>query len=720
MQRLHSLIVLVLILSFSPNQSQAAKNLPTVCKKFLGALLPYAKRTAVTDNFHGNKVLDPYRWLEGDYRSTPVRKWIRKENEFTQKYLANRPIHKEFKERLTELFNYDSQSAPSKRGDRYFIYKHKALANQSVLYTMKNLGDEPQVLLDPNAYAKDGTVALSGTSLSRNGKLLAYALSTAGSDYVNWGVRDIETGVELPDQIKDIKFSSLSWSADDRGFYYSRFTEKTKSGVLFSSKVFFHILGTPESSDKVVYEDLTDKNWGFGAWEIKSGNYLFVSGSKTTDKKNTIHAKDLRAGANAPFKPLFNAFDAAYHVLKVDGTRIWVSTTKDASKGKIISTEINDTDPSKWKDIIPEPGYGEVIEDISILNNQFVITYLKDSQSVVRVYDLEGKFIRNIELPGLGTVSGFNGEDEDTKTFYTFTSFTSPAVIYRYDMLTNKSEVYFKPNIPADFSNYETKQIFYKSKDGTQVPMFVVHKKDLVLDGTNPTYLYGYGGFNISLTSSFSASVFAWLEKGGVYAMPNLRGGGEYGESWHAQGMLEKKQNVFDDFIAAAHWLIDNKYTSSERLAIGGGSNGGLLVGAVMVQEPDLFKVAIPAVGVLDMYRYQQFTAGRYWTGEYGVATNPDHFKFLSKYSPLHNIQKGEKYPATMVMTGDHDDRVVPGHSFKFVAALQNAQKGKNPVLIHIQTKAGHGAGKPLSKTIEEIADKWTFVLSNMGLAPKK
>ncbi|MBD2460452.1 S9 family peptidase [Oscillatoria sp. FACHB-1407] len=663
------------------------------------------------DDYHGTVVADPYRWLE-DPDSDESKAWIEAQNQVTFGYLNSLPGRDRLKQRLTELWDYEKYGTPFKQGDRYFYFKNDGLQNQSVLYTLPNLEAEPTVLLDPNTLSEDGTVALSGLAISENGNLLAYGISRSGSDWVEWNVREIETGTDLPDHIQWVKFSGASWTHDHQGFFYSRYDEPNADTKLedinYFQKLYYHRLGTPQSEDVLVYERPDEKEWMFGAGVTEDGRYLIIDVRRGTDPRNLVFWKDL-SQPDAPVVELINTFEADYSLIGSEGTTFWFRTDLDAPRGRVIAIDIANPDRANWREVIPQAE--ETLEGISLLNHQLVAQYLKDAHAQVKIFDLNGGFVREVALPGLGSVGGFGGKPEDTETFYSFTSFTTPTTIYRYDLETGESTLFRQPQVPFNPDDYESKQVFYHSKDGTRVPMFITHKRGLTLDGNNPTYLYGYGGFNISLTPSFSPSSLVWLEMGGVFAIPNLRGGGEYGEEWHQAGTKLNKQNVFDDFIAAAEWLIANGYTSPQKLAIAGGSNGGLLVGACMTQRPDLFAAALPAVGVLDMLRFHKFTIGWAWCSDYGSPENPEEFKALYAYSPLHNLKSGTHYPATLITTADHDDRVVPAHSFKFAAALQAVHQGEKPVLIRIETKAGHGAGKPTAKLIEENADKWAFLV---------
>jgi prolyl oligopeptidase len=677
---------------------------------------PVSKTIPQVDTYHGTKVADPYRWLE-DPDAADTKAWVEAQNKVTFDYLKAIPQRQEIQTRLTKLWNYEKYGMPFKRGARYFYYKNDGLQNQSVLYTLTKLDGKPQVLLDPNTLSKDGTVALSGISISDDGEHLAYGLSKSGSDWQSWQVREIATGKELSDKIEWVKFSGAAWTKDNLGFFYSRYdapAEKTKlEDVNYFQKLYYHRLGTPQSADKLVYDRPDQKEWGFNGNVTEDGKYLIISVWQGTDRRNLLFYKDLTR-KDAKVVELVNQFEAGFSVVDSDNNTFWVTTDLDAPRTRLMAIDITKPDRSHWREIIPQAT--ETLEGVNVLNNQFVATYLKDARSQVKIFDLTGKFIKEIALPGIGSAGGFDGKRSDNDTFYSFTGYTHPTTIYRYNLGTGESSIFRQPQVQFDSSLYETKQVFYPSKDGTKVPMFITHKRGLKLDGHNPTLLYGYGGFNVSLTPAFSVSSTVWLEMGGVYAVANLRGGGEYGEEWHAAGMKSHKQTVFDDFIAAAEWLISEKYTSPEKLAIEGGSNGGLLVGACMVQRPDLFAAALPAVGVLDMLRFQKFTIGWAWMPEYGSPDVAEDFKTLYAYSPLHNLKPGTRYPTTMITTGDHDDRVVPAHSFKFAAALQAAHKGDNPVLIRIETKAGHGAGKPTAKIIEEAADKWAFLVKALGV----
>ena len=675
---------------------------------------PVAKKVDQIDDYHGVKVADPYRWLE-NLDSAETRAWVEAENKLTFDFLNAIPVRAQIKERLTKLWNYEKFGVPFKEGDRYFYSRNSGLQNQSVLYTVNALDAAPKEVLDPNTLSSDGTVAVSGMQVSRDGKLLAYSLSASGSDWQEWKVRDVESGKDLSDDLQWVKFSSVSWTKDGSGFFYSRYDQPDSDSLKqtnYFQKVYFHKIGASQADDILVYERPDQKDWLFGGSVTEDGRYLLITIFQGTDTRNRVYYKDLTA-KDGPVIKLLDEFDAAYSFVGNDETKFWFQTDSKSPRGKIVEIDVTKAQRSNWKELIPETK--EALQTVSLVNHQFVLNYLKDAYTQVRVFDTTGKFVREVEFPGIGSAEGFGGKSTDKETFYSFTGFTTPTTIYRYDLTTGKSSVFREPKVEFNPADFETKQVFFKSKDGTRVPMFITHKKGIKLDGNNSTYLYGYGGFNISLTPAFSVGNLVWMEMGGVYAQPNLRGGGEYGEDWHQGGMKSKKQNVFDDFIGAAEWLISNKYTSTKKLAIGGGSNGGLLVGAVLTQRPELFGAALPAVGVMDMLRFQEFTIGWAWVSDYGSSADPAEFKTLYAYSPLHNIKAGTAYPPTMITTADHDDRVWPGHSFKFAAALQAAQAGPAPILIRIETKAGHGAGKPTTKIIEEIADRWAFLDRTIG-----
>ncbi|PWT92740.1 MAG: S9 family peptidase [Blastocatellia bacterium] len=676
---------------------------------------PAARKSEQVDDYHGVKVADPYRWLE-DLDSGETRNWVEAENKLTFDYLEGIPARTKIKERLTKLWDYEKFGVPFKEGQRYFYTRNSGLQNQSVLYTVTSLSAEPKLLLDPNTLSSDGTVAVSGMSASHDGKLLAYSLSASGSDWQEWKVRDVETSQDLSDDLKWAKFSDASWSKDNKGFYYERYDEPKSDSLKetnYFQKLYYHKLGTPQADDVLVYERPDQKDWMFSSYVTEDGRYLIITISQGTDVKNRVYYKDLNS-PNSEVVKMLDGFDASYSFVGNDGGRFWFRTDLEAPRGKLIEIDTATPARNNWKVLVPETR--DTIQSVTLVNHQFILNYLHDAYTQVKVFDQSGKFLRDIQFPGIGSADGFSGHADDKETFYSFTGFTTPTTIYRYDLVSGNTEIFRQPKVDFNPRDFETKQVFYSSKDGTKVPMFITYKKGLKLDGNNPTYLYGYGGFSVSLTPGFSVGLVVWMEMGGVFAQPNLRGGAEYGEEWHQAGYKLKKQNVFDDFIYAAQWLIANKYTSTPKLAIGGGSNGGLLVGAVLTQRPDLFGAALPAVGVMDMLRFQEFTIGWAWVSDYGSSKNAEDFKNLYAYSPLHNIKPGASYPPTLITTADHDDRVWPGHSFKFAATLQAAQAGSAPILIRIETKAGHGAGKPTSKVIEESADRWGFLVKTLNM----
>ena len=679
---------------------------------------PDAKRVDTVDVYFGHKVPDPYRWLEDD-NSEETKKWVIAENKVTDKYLRRIPFRNKIEKRLKQIWNYEKRSAPWKDGGLYFFSKNDGLQNQSVYYMMKTPDSKPEVIIDPNKLSKDGTVALSAFSVSDDGKYLGYGISRGGSDWQEFYIKDIETKKDLKESLKWIKFSGIAWYKD--GFFYSRYPEPAKGDELkaanLNAKIYYHKVGTPQSEDELIYEDKEHPGWGFGAQVTDDNEYLIIYVTESTSG-NALYYKRLGV-KNSPIVKIVDNFDNDYSVIDHLNGKFIVRTNNEAPKYKLISIDVEDHDFKHWKDIIPESDK-DVLMSVSIMDNKIITNYQHDAHSQVMVFDINGSYLHDVKLPGLGTVSGFSAEKNDTITFYSFSSYTYPNVIYKYSLKNNTSELYYKTNIDFNIDDYETKQVFYKSKDGTLIPMFIVHKKGLKLNGKNPAWLYGYGGFNISLTPRFDVRRLVWLENGGVFAVANLRGGGEYGEIWHRAGTKMNKQNVFDDFIYAAKYLISNNYTNPDKLVIQGGSNGGLLIGAVVNQRPDLFRVAFPAVGVMDMLRYQNFTIGRYWAADYGTSADSEEmFKYLLNYSPLHNIKPDVNYPAIMVTTADHDDRVVPAHSFKYIATLQHTYKGKNPVLIRIETDAGHGAGKSITKSIEEWADLYAFAFYQLGMTPE-
>jgi prolyl oligopeptidase len=675
---------------------------------------PTARTVEQADDYFGTTVGDPYRWME-DVDSAELKTWVDAENELTQAYLSQVPSRETMQKRLMELINFERYTAPVRRGTRYFFSHNSGLQNQNVIYWQEGLEGEPKVLLDPNTFSADGTVAISGMSVTDDGSLAAYSIADAGSDWVKWHVRDVTTGNDLPDIVEWSKFSGAAWLKDGSGFFYEGYdapeAEALKAANYFH-KVFFHKLGTPQSEDKLIFDRPDDKELNLGAHVTDDGRYLVLYQSKGTSPNNEIAVKDLQQPDSAILR-LIETADATYAPINNDGTLFWLLTTLDAPNGKVISIDLNHPEREHWKTVIPESK--NKLSDISIIDNTFIANYLADAQSLIELRRLDGQLIERLKLPAIGTAYGFGGLREDTETFYQFTNFTTPGTIHRLNMKTRQSTLFRQPKLLFDPALYETTQIFFTSKDGTRVPMFLSHKKGLVLDGSAATLLYAYGGFNVPLMPEFSSAHVMWMEMGGIYAQPSLRGGGEYGEAWHEAGTRLKKQNVFDDFIAAAEWLVANKYTSAAKLAISGGSNGGMLVAACELQRPDLFGAVIAQVGVMDMLRFDKFTIGWAWKEEYGSPSeNAEEFAAIFKYSPLHNIRNGIEYPATLIMTGDHDDRVYPAHSFKYTAALQAAQTGSNPILIRVETRAGHGAGMPLSKRIEATVDQYAFLVKEL------
>jgi len=684
------------------------------CDQPVSIKYPETKKVDVTDDYHGTIIADPYRWLEDD-KSEETAAWVEAQNKVTFEYLEQIPFREDIKNRLTQIWDYPKYSVTFKKGDRYFYFKNDGMQNQSVLYVQESLEDTARVLLDPNLLSEDGTVALSGYDVSRDGKYLAYGISRGGSDWNEIYILEIESGKNLDDHLMWIKFSGIAWHED--GFYYSRYDEPTGSELSGKNeyhKVFYHKTGTPQTEDILIYENKEFPLRNYAAGVTDDEKFLIIYETESTSG-NAMYIKDLTK-QESQFEAIVNGFDHDFTVVDDYDGKLLVRTNYEAPKYQLIQIDPTQKEQSNWKTILPEQE--NVLENVTLVGGKIVAEYMKDAYSQAFIYDMTGTQTGSLDLPGIGTLAGFSGKKDENIAFYGFTSFTFPTTIYKYDIEKNESVVYRNPELDFDPTAYETKQVFYESKDGTKVPMFIVHKKGIALNGNNPTLLYGYGGFNISLTPGFSVTRLILLEQGGIFAMPNLRGGGEYGKEWHEAGTKERKQNVFDDFIAAAEYLIENKYTSPDYLAVQGGSNGGLLVGAVMTQRPDLFQVALPAVGVLDMLRYHLFTIGWAWATDYGKSDVPEEFEYLIKYSPLHNLKTGTCYPATLVTTADHDDRVVPAHSFKFIASLQQHQGCSNPTLIRIETKAGHGAGKPTSKVIEEYADVYAFMFYNMGFKP--
>ena len=670
---------------------------------------PLTAKVDQVDDYHGTQVPDPYRWLEDTY-SPETNAWIEAQNKLTFTFLEAVPERGKIQARLTELWDYPKASAPFQRSGRYFQFRNTGLQNQDVLYVQESLDGEGRVLIDPNGLSTDGTVALTSWEVSDDGCWLAYATSASGSDWMTWRVRDVNTGLDLPDLIEWSKFSGASWLPDQSGFYYSRY-DAPESGKEFEStnyyqKLFFHRLGQPQTSDELVYQRPDHKEWGFYGSVSEDGRYLIIYVSEGTEVSNRLFYRDLQAGDTVV--ELIPEMEAEYVFVGNDGPVFFLRTNLDAPRGRLIAVDTSQPAKKNWCTLIPQTS--DTLEAVTMVNHQFICLYLLDAHHVLKRFERDGSFLGEIGLPMAGSLVTLHGRREDKELFYAFQSFVCPPTIYRYDFGTDTSQVRFKPPIQFDFSPYITQQVFATSKDGTRVPMFLVHRQGLPA-APQPTLLYGYGGFNISMTPSFSISRLAWLEMGGVYAWAVLRGGGEYGEEWHQAGMKARKQNVFDDFFACAEYLVAEGITSPVKLAIQGGSNGGLLVGACMTQRPDLFGAALPAVGVMDMLRFHKFTIGWAWVSDYGSSDDPDEFRYLYAYSPLHTLRPGKRYPATLITTADHDDRVVPGHSFKFAAALQAAQAGEAPALIRIQTKAGHGMGKPTGIIIQEQADIWAFLV---------
>ena len=674
---------------------------------------PVTKKVDTVTNYFGTEVKDPYRWLEDD-RSKETEEWVKAENQVTFDYLAKIPYRKELNNRLTELWNYEKLGAPFTEGGHDYFYKNDGLQNQYVIYRKMGEAGKPEVFLDPNKFSKDGTTSLGGLSFSEDGKLAAYSISEGGSDWRKVILMDTETKKVIEDTLMDVKFSGISWKGNE-GFYYSSY-EKPEGSELSAKtdqhRLFYHKLGTKQSEDKLVFGGTdAQKHRYVGGYVTEDNNYLFISARNSTSG-GKLFMMDLNK-SNPAVVTLIGNEDTDSYVIENEGSKLFIVTNLDAPNQKIVTVDASNPSSENWKDFIPET---KNVLTPSTGGGYFFTEYMVDAVSKVKQYDYNGKLVREVELPGVGSVGGFSTKKDKETLYYSFTNYVTPGSIYKYNIEKGTSELYNKPTIDFNPEDYESKQVFFTSKDGTKVPMIITHKKGIELNGKNPTILYGYGGFNISLTPSFSIANAVWMEQGGVYAVPNLRGGGEYGKEWHDAGTKLKKQNVFDDFIAAAEYLIKEKYTSSDYLAIRGGSNGGLLVGATMTQRPELMKVALPAVGVMDMLRYHTFTAGAGWAYDYGTSEDDkEMFDYLYGYSPVQNVKKGVKYPATMVTTGDHDDRVVPAHSFKFAAELQEKQAGNNPVLIRIETKAGHGAGKPTAMIIDEYADIFSFTLFNMG-----
>ena len=685
-------------------------------EKDMALTYPETKKVDTVNTYFGTEVKDPYRWLEDD-RSEETEAWVKAENEVTFDYLSKIPYRDTLKNRLSALWNYEKVGAPYKEGDYTYFSKNDGLQNQYVIYRYKT-GEDPataSVFLDPNQFSEDGTTSLGGMSFSEDGKTLAYSISEGGSDWRKVMLMNVETKEIVEDTLVDVKFSGMSWKGNE-GFYYSSY-DKPKGSELSAKtdqhKLFYHQLGTPQKEDQLIYGGTPEEKHRYVGGSVTEDNRYLIIRASTSTSGNKLFLKDL-SQPNSELVTIIGNTDTDTYVIENKGSKLFLVTNKNAPNKKIVSVDATQPQPENWVDFIPET---EHVLSPSTGGGYFFAEYMEDAVSAVKQYDYEGNLVREVQLPGLGSIGGFGTKKEEKELYFSFTNYVTPGSIYKYDIEAGTSELFRQPQIDFNSADYESKQVFYTSKDGTQVPMMITYKKGVELNGKNPTILYAYGGFNISLTPSFSISNAVWMEQGGIYAVANLRGGGEYGKEWHDGGIKTKKQNVFDDFIAAAEYLIDKKYTSSDYLAIRGGSNGGLLVGATMVQRPELMKVALPAVGVLDMLRYHTFTSGAGWAYDYGTAEDSkEMFEYLYKYSPVHNVKEGTEYPATLVTTGDHDDRVVPAHSFKFAAELQAKQAGSNPVLIRVETNAGHGAGTPVSKTIEQYADIYGFTLWNMGI----
>jgi len=680
-----------------------------------GIVYPNSRQDSQVDSYHGVEVKDPYRYLE-ESSSDETKEWVRAQNLITFNYLDQIPQREAIRKRLNDLWNYERFGLVSKEGSRYFLCKNDGLQNQDVLYFFDKVGDVPKLLLDPNNFSSDGTSSLSFYSPSHDGNLLAYGISKAGSDWVTIKLLDVENQRELDEEINWVKFSDATWLPDGTGFYYSRYDQpeegREKEALNFYQKVYFHKVGTSQNEDALVYDSPDHKDWVFGSIVSEDGKYLIIDARKGSASENAIFYKKI--GSNDSWKELFSDFNARYHYIGNDGTTFWFKTDLGAPKGKVVAVDLKNPSEKFWKELIPESDNN--IQYVQLVGNRFIVGYLKDVHSQIAQFDLDGTLEKEINLPSIGMALGFSGLQKDMETFYVFTSYTKPSTVYRYDFLTGESDLVFEPAFPMLLDDFEIKQVFYPSKDGVRIPMSLVSRKGMALDGNNPVRLSGYGGFNIPVTPAFSPEGAAWLEMGGVLAIANTRGGAEYGEEWHNAGRLQRKQNVFDDFIAAAEWLIEEKVTSPSKLAIIGGSNGGLLVGACVTQRPDLFGAAIPMAGVLDMLRYHLFTIGWAWVPEYGSSDLLEHFESLYKYSPLHNLQRGTSYPPTLILTADHDDRVVPAHSYKFAAAMQEVQGGDSPILIRIETDAGHGAGMPTSKRIDAAADRFAFLFKSLNM----
>ena len=686
---------------------------------------PETRKTDQVDTYHGTVVADPYRWLEDD-NSAETKAWVKAQNAVTDKFLEAMPQRLPVRKIYTELYNFERYGLPSKEGGRYFWSRNDGLQQQSVIYMAKSLTDKPVVAIDPNQFAADGTVALTGLKVSRDGRYLAYGKAVAGSDWQVWQVRDLDTGNDLADKTEWVKFSSAEWTPDGKGYFYSRYDAPKEGAALtgsnFFQKLYYHRIGTPQSADQLVYENPAEKEWGLGASVTDDGKNVIINVWKGSGRKNGLLVMPLKNGAvpAAPasvLKTITLDFDAEFTPIGANGNTLWVKTDLDAPRGRVVAIDLTKRERADWKTVVAETK--DTLTGADVVGGKILAQYLQDAATAVMVYGLNGKKLSSVSLPGVGSAEGFGGKFNDKETFYSYTSLINPTEIYRYDVSTGKSTLFKRPQTAFDPTQYETKREFVTSKDGTRFPVFIAHRKGLKLDGSTPTLLYGYGGFNVSETPSYRVTASTWMTMGGVYVSASIRGGGEYGAAWHDAGTKGKKQNVFDDFIAAGEWLVANKYTRPNRLAINGGSNGGLLVGAVVNQRPGLFGAAIPQVGVMDMLRFHKFTIGWAWVSDYGTSDQAEDFKWLSAYSPIHNIRPGVNFPPILITTADHDDRVVPAHSFKYAATLQAADTGSAPKLIRIETSAGHGAGKPTSKVIEERADILSFIANVFDMSVK-
>jgi prolyl oligopeptidase len=680
---------------------------------------PETRRDDTVDDYHGTEVPDPYRWLEADVREAPeVAEWVKAQNKEARAYLDAIAVRDKIEDRLRELLSYERLTAPSVENGKYFYTKNDGLQNQSVLYVANSYDAPGRELIDPNKWSEDGTISMRSTSVTEDGKRIAYSRSEAGSDWQVIHVLDIDTGEHLPDKIEWVRFGGVSWNKPGTGFYYSRYPQpapgEKHQRVALNQMIYFHKLGDKQSDDVLIYKRPDHPDWTFGAGPTDDGKYLVLSISRSTDPQNQVYYRAADAAADAPWIELIGDFENEFSFIGNEGPKFYFLTDLAAPTKRIVAMDVARPGREHLTEIVPAAK--GTLDSASILSGRLILQYMEDVRPRVRVYDLAGKSLGEVELPGFGSVSGFGGDQDDTETFYTFTSYNTPQTIYRYDVKAGESKFVRRPKVPIDPDQFAVEQVFFNSKDGTRIPMTLAYGKDIDRTKPQPTLLYGYGGYNISLTPGYSTDYVAWMELGGVVAVANLRGGGEYGEDWHQAGKTLKKQNVFDDFIAAAEYLIAEGRTSKEKLAIMGGSNGGLLVGAVMTQRPDLFGACIPMVGVMDMLRFHKFTAGQFWRDEYGSADDAEEFKALFAYSPYHNIKQGTKYPPTLITTADTDDRVVPMHSFKFGAAMQRAQAGDAPILLRIESRAGHGAGTPISKQIELTADRWAFLVKTLGM----